>query len=241
MPDVDEGLAALARHAARTGRLEPAAGVRRRADRRRRRRHAGALAAVVLAVVALGAGIAVAQPDRAGPAPLPPVNSPYPAPPAPPPSFGALGLIKNMVGVDSERAYALAPLTATPDQPGILLGTDGRFTVPASGRGTKVTVSDVGPDLRGSEQWIIRLDEKGGSRCLAAEADGAVGLARCGPADAGQRFELRQGPDDSYGIVSVASGRWLTWDLRPGSAPVLTGEPATGWNFIDVGPSTLAD
>nr|WP_221375985.1 hypothetical protein [Actinoplanes polyasparticus] len=237
MPDLDEGLAALAGHAARTGRLDPAASVRLRSDRRRRRRYATAAAAGAVAVVVLGVGIAVAQPDRARPAPLPGATTPSPSPSL---SFGARGLTKNMTGVARQRAYLLAPRT-TPDQPGMVLGADGRFAVPASGEGSRFTVADVGPDLRGSEQWIIRLDEKGGSRCLAVQGDGALGVARCGPANANQRFYLRLGPDDSYGIVGVASNRWLTWDLRPGSSPAMTVEPGTSWYFVDMGPSTLAD
>jgi hypothetical protein len=145
-----------------------------------------------------------------------------------------------MIGLERQRAYVLAPLTTTPEQPGLRLGGDGRFTVPAANRGTRFTVGDVGPDGLSAEHWIIRVDEKDGSRCLSARDDGSLGLARCGPADAGQRFELRAGPDDSYGVVNVASKRWLSWNLRPGTRPTMTTEPATSWNFVDVGPSTAA-
>jgi hypothetical protein len=74
MPDFDDDLRSLAGHAQHTGRLDPAATIRRRADVRRRRRYVTTGALGVLLVGGLTAGIAVLQPKALPPSP--PATSP---------------------------------------------------------------------------------------------------------------------------------------------------------------------
>ncbi len=69
MPDFDDDLRSLAGHAQRTGRLDPAAAVRRRADRRRRGRYAATGALGLALMGALTVGIAVTRPDALPPNP----------------------------------------------------------------------------------------------------------------------------------------------------------------------------
>jgi hypothetical protein len=79
--DFEHGLAALAEHGHRTGRMETAAALRERGDRRRRRRYAATAAFGVVLAGALGAGIALAQPRNTTPTPVAPAStSPSPAP-----------------------------------------------------------------------------------------------------------------------------------------------------------------
>jgi hypothetical protein len=254
MPDLDEGLAELARHAARTGRLEPAAALRRRADRRRHRRHAAAATAAVLAVVALGAGIAFAQPDGGRP-PLPPAESPTPSispspSRTPAPSFAPSGAGEQQTGLSYQRAHRLVPAATPQPVSGLALGSGGRFEIPATGEGATFTLATVSEAPNRSE-WLIRLDEEGGSRCLSIQPDRSVGLAKCAASHSDQRFELRLGPHDVtgrriYGIVTrePATPGWLTWN--PAGTPVTVTEdpgPADvrGWILYNEGPSTLAD
>jgi len=74
----------------------------------------------------------------------------------------------------------------------------------------------------GDPQWIIRLEEKNGSRCLSVGTDGTLGLARCAPSDARQRFQLMRGPTDeywrvpTYRIVGVDRPPGALVDLGPG-------------------------
>jgi len=100
----------------------------------------------------------------------------------------------------------------------------------------------------GDPQWIIRLEEKNGSRCLSVGTDGTLGLARCAPSDARQRFQLMRGPTDeywrvpTYRIVGVdrPPGRWLTWDPdaeRLAMTAETSGALVTGWVFVDEGPA----
>ncbi len=62
--DLETGLATLADHGSRTGRLAAAATVRTRADRRRRRRQVATAAFAVVVAGAFGASIAAAQPQQ---------------------------------------------------------------------------------------------------------------------------------------------------------------------------------
>ena len=69
MPDFDDALRSLAGHAQRTGRLDPAAAIRKRADRRRRGRYTAAGTLGLALLGALAVGIAVARPDALPPHP----------------------------------------------------------------------------------------------------------------------------------------------------------------------------
>jgi hypothetical protein len=73
---LDHDLAAIAEHARRTGRLESAAVLRGRADRRRRRRYATVSVLGAATTVVLGAGIAAARPDGGITTALPGTSSP---------------------------------------------------------------------------------------------------------------------------------------------------------------------
>jgi hypothetical protein len=77
MPEQDllQGLAALAEHAGRTGRLDAATAVRARADRRRRRRYVASAALGVVLTAVFGVGIALGQPKQS---PEPPTILPSP-------------------------------------------------------------------------------------------------------------------------------------------------------------------
>ncbi|MEV6695126.1 hypothetical protein AB0M35_27005 [Micromonospora sp. NPDC051196] len=91
---LDDALRALARHGGQSSLIPVATDIRRRGERRRRRRRAASVALAATAVVALGAGVALARLDGsapqipigpAGPTPDPPiVTGPSVAPTAEP-------------------------------------------------------------------------------------------------------------------------------------------------------------
>ena len=148
MPDFDDDLRSLAGHAQRTGRLDPAAAVRRRADRRRRNRYAATGGLGLALVGALTVGIAVLRPDALPP--TPPAVSPSapneaPSPSGTPPSTQSPTPSSGPSSVSS--APSSPPSSAPPKSPsrsagptttarGVLSGTRQVFILPENNEAT---------------------------------------------------------------------------------------------------------
>jgi hypothetical protein len=260
MPEQDLGqaLATLARHAGGAGRLDDAAAVRDRADRRRRRRHVGAGVFGVAVALALGAGIALAQPH--GPGPVPPAVSPSPSgplgrsasPSGPPPATGSVTpgppeavlfsarQAYRIVPVVDGHAIAAAVLTMTPDghlEMGHDLAAGTLFTTPSLwGKGNA---------------HMIRIDRKQTLRCLSVQGDDTLGVRDCLATDDSVWFRYYQtGSDDRgrttyairFGLDSPGHGRdaYLVWDAAGPVVKARSGGPLpTTWAFVDAGRSTL--
>ncbi|MCA2215128.1 hypothetical protein [Jidongwangia harbinensis] len=116
--DLEYGLAAIAEHGHRTGRLDPAGAVRSRANRRRRRRFTAVGALGVAATVALGAGIATARPpaDRttsAQPTASRSAGVPSSAPAPPPPAVSSAAVALPSVSTAQSRPK-VKPTSARP-------------------------------------------------------------------------------------------------------------------------------
>ena len=260
-PVVAGGVRTRSRHAETTGRLDPAAAVRARADRRRKRRTAAVAGLGVAVAVALTAGIAIARPRHDEPVlvPAPWVSSLPPTlvvtPPVvsvPPPPAAELdqapGLGQAQTGFDHRRAYRIVPANG-PGQIGVL--ADGRVEV--VDQGSVFTTATSAP---GDDEWLIRLDEKGGSRCLSIRADGKIGTRKCDPSDPSQRLRYYQAGTTGPGRPAYVIGFGLNVVTRSGerflgTTPAdhhaqlaMVAEPraqvADMWSFVDQGPSTLA-
>ena len=283
MPDFDERLAELARHAETTGRLDPAAAVRARADHRRRRRTLAVAGFGVAVAVALTAGIAIAQPQRHEPTmvPAPWVSTVAPAPAAtlsptikiltPPsparpssaqPSSAPSslsrsaeldrlrhppGLSQVQAGFDYRRAYRIV-LGSGPGEVGVM--ADGR--VDLVDQGSVFTTTTDAPD---GNEWLIRVDEKGGSRCLSVQADATIGTRKCNPSDTSQRLRYYRAGTDAQGhptyvigfgldVISLSGERFLgttpaDHHARLGMVAGPREQVAAEWSFVDQGPSTL--
>jgi hypothetical protein len=205
MPDLDENLAALARYAGHTGRLDPAATIRARGDRRRRRRYVASAALGVALVGALGVGIAVAQPNldpKPKPAPHPAASS---AAPAPSPSFPEPphkpipnrtirpttkgptvlltepGLTEAQAGLTYRHAYSFVPIVRGQEVTSSVMTvlSSGRVEITTDhGSAASFTTAALSPNGAG---WLIRADQRGGSQCLAVRADGKVETKKCLP------------------------------------------------------------
>jgi hypothetical protein len=277
MPDFDQRLADLARHAEMTGRLAPAAAVRARADQRRKRRTAAVAGLGVAVAGALTAGISIAQPLQGRP--HPPVMSPAPGisrlpseplrvpsasspPPSAPPSSSSrsadpdrlpqpLGLSRAATGLDHRRAYRIVPVSDGAAGPGALgVAATGRVDVldaPAD-----FTTETDSPD---GTEWLIRVDERDGSRCLSVRADSTIGTRKCDPSDSSQRLRYYRAGTDAQGhpayvigfgldALNLAHERFLARNPADGGRLGLVDVPraqvATAWSFVDQGPSTLA-
>jgi hypothetical protein len=237
MPDFDEGLATLARHAERTGRLDTAAKVRQRADRRRRRRQATVVGLAAAGVLAISAAIALN--GAAATPPLPPTESPPPrfVHPRLPTSLPILGLTQKESRLDDGRAYRLVPFSDL-TQGGLAIGPDQRVVV--SGQGARFTAATTTP---GGREWIIRLDEAGGSWCLATRADGGLGVGACLTSDPSVRFTLvtAYDPEGRKMFDVVQRDRWLRWNRTTNrvflAAMPWDSEVMTAWLFDDQGPA----
>lgn len=251
MPDLDDRLAALARHAERTARLEPAPSIRVRADRRRRRRYVAAAALGVVAAAALGTGtgIVLAQPDRerlpAGSPSLAPSTAPSSAPASPLPIqfFATRAADVAQTGLRPGRAYRIMP-AAIDRGAGLALGARARFEVKRTGAIARFSF-EVIPG--GNREWLIRLADGAGSQCVWVATDAMLNLDQCDPNSSDARFEFRRGDDDAwgrpaYGIVATdqVDWRWLTWDPAADRLTMTAAPNAgvvNGWVFVDDGPA----
>ena len=127
---------------------------------------------------------------------------------------------------------------------------DGRVDVLQ--KGSTFTTTTSAPD---DPEWLIRVDEKGGSQCLSFHADGTAGTRKCSPSDASQRLRYYQAGTDGQGHPAYVIGfgldglglspneRFLARDPANGNRLRLVDGPRaqapTTWSFIDQGPSTL--
>jgi hypothetical protein len=147
MPDFDEDLRSLAGHAQRTGRLDPAEVVRRRADRRRRGRYAATGALGLALLGALTVGIAVTRPDALPPnlpaasqsepsvAPSPSVTTPS-SPPrlsSSPSSMSSDPPASPSSAQPDSPSRSASPTTAAPE---VLSGTRQVFILPKNNEAT---------------------------------------------------------------------------------------------------------
>jgi hypothetical protein len=240
MPEsLEAGLRELAGHGGRTGRLDPAAVIRGRADRRRKRRYAASAALGVALVAALGTGIAVAQPP------------PKPGPPAASSSAPA----KQRGVFSGDRQVNFQVLDVGQPVPGAVLSVD------SADRSLQVatTTDDRAlfvptPAPSGHNQYLIKtgtLREAGAALCLSVRSNGAnpltVVTATCAPADNSQLFTFEQNGKDeqnrmNYGIANNGSV-YLQWSPTGNSGLVAqeTGGylPDTTFVLVDRGPSTV--
>jgi len=261
MPELFEaGLRNLAEHARRTGRLDPAAVVRARADRRRKRRHAATAALGVALAAALGTGIAVARPS---PNPGPPAASPSPS--APPPSASA------------PPSTSASPSAAGKASPGGMLSGSRQVFFYVLDQGEEVpeavlavtssdrvqVTADYGeralfvptPAPSGHGEYLIKtgkLRSGGAALCLSIRSNGAKPLtvvtAACDPADDNQVFTFHENGKDNQDRMTYAidnQSAYLQWFPNGTSGLIAeeTGDAALNTTFvlIDRGPSTVPE
>ena len=240
MPELFEaGLRNLAEHARRTGRLDPAAVVRARADRRRKRRYAATGALGVALAAALGAGIAVAQPH------------PFPSPG--PPLASSSSSPKTGGVLSGNRQVFFFVLNQGQEMPEAVLAVN-------SGDRVEVT-SDYGdralfvptPAPAGHGDYLIKtgkLRADGAALCLSIRTNGTnpltVVTAACNPADDAQLFTFHQHGKDNQNRMTYAienRGAYLQWFPTGDSGLIAeeTGDAALDTTFvlIDRGPSTV--
>ncbi|RZU49784.1 hypothetical protein EV385_1538 [Krasilnikovia cinnamomea] len=267
--DLDRGLAALARHAGHNGRLAPAADLRARADRRRKRRYAatGALGAVT--AVALGVGIAAAQPHGAGPAPAPP------AAPASP-SRSAIPTPSSPAPSESTSRTATPPTSGKPSRqdPAVLAGKRQVFlfvlhkgeevpesVVAVTSSGRVGVTADYGdralfvpvPTAPSSSEHLIKtgkLTAGGEPYCLRVRGNGSdpltVVTAACDTRDPAQRFTFAEHGRDNQGRMTYAirnGDAYLQWNPTGTSGLIAEelgdGNLDTTFVLIDRGAATL--
>jgi len=242
-PDrLESGLEGLAEHGRRTGRLDPAAAVRARADRRRKRRYAATGALGVAIVAALGAGIAVAQPSPKDP-----------APPAASSSPSASGPAKAGGVLSGSRQVYLSVVDQGVELP------ESNLAVSSSGR---VEVADEygdpayfvpTPMSDGSGAYLIKtgkLRSGGAALCLQVQSNGSnpltVVTAACDPADDTQLFKIEQhGKNDQKRMTYAIQNRgaYLQWNPTGPSGLIAEelGDATLGTTFVitDRGASTV--
>ncbi|GAA0815459.1 hypothetical protein [Spirilliplanes yamanashiensis] len=221
--DLDDALHSLAGDIHRTGRVAPAADIRRRGDRRRRRHTIGAYAAGVVAIGVVATGIAVAQPDAqrppslpAGPTTAPPASV---APPTTPPVTPSANPSRPSTAPTSARPTQNRTTPAgdsTPDNP-ILAGDRRVAVVRVKAFEGGVALSDDGAlvetdDDSGSQSFVlVPLDdgthliqttdrrENNERACWKAKNNGvdplSVAAAACRTDDAAQQFTVRAAGD----------------------------------------------
>lgn len=200
--DLDHRLAGLAEHGHRTGRLEPASALRARGDRRRRRRYAATGTFGVVLAAALGAGIALAQPDGTTPAPVTPASvpaSPAPSPSAVPSAVPSASPSGSPSSAPSGRTppSSRPPSSSPPSSGGVLSGSrqlfvfvldkgvevpesvlavtsDGRLNV-TSDYGDRALLVPV-PTAPGSKKYLLKtgkLRSGGEASCFQAQDNGS--------------------------------------------------------------------
>ncbi|BFU42844.1 hypothetical protein [Krasilnikovia sp. MM14-A1004] len=266
--DLDRGLAALARHAGHTGRLASAGDVRARADRRRKHRYAatGALGAVT--AVALGVGIAAAQPGR-GPTPGPPL-------PAASPSTHSVSPVPSESTAPTTPTTSHPPTSRTPStqDPAVLSGKrqvflfvlDKGVEVPESvvavtPSGRVGITADYGdralfvpvPTAPGSSEHLIKtgkLTAGGEPYCVRVRNNGSnpltVVTAACDASDPAQRFVFAEHGRDNQQRMTYAvrnGDAYLRWNPT-GTSGLIAEEIGDGtldttFVLIDRGAATL--
>jgi hypothetical protein len=229
--DLDRDLAALARHAGRTGRLGTAADIRARGDRRRRNQRvaSGALGLVLLG--ALGTGLAFGQ--AGGPRPAPPGQPGQSASPASPESILA-----------GERQVHLT-VVQRPD--GVLaVGANDRVGLSADGGDRALFV--LQPDGKNFRIRTPNVTKDGKAACLAVRTNGSNPLTvvaeRCAADDGNQVFTLRpEGTTKGRPAYAVSNGdAYLQWS-RSGNGLIAEelgdGPLGTTVGLVDQGPANL--
>ena len=242
-PDrLESGLAGLAEHGRRTGRLDPAAAIRARADRRRKRRYAATGALGVALVAALGAGIAVAQPSPKDPAP--PAGSSVPSASGPAKAGGVLSGSRQVYFSVVDQGVELP-------ESNLAVSAGGRLEVADEYGDTALFVPT--PAQAGSGDFLIKtgkLRSGGAALCLQVKTNGSNPLtvvdATCDPADDSQLFKIQKHGKDSNNDTTYAienRGTYLQWNPT-GSAGLIAeelGDATLETTFVitDRGASTV--
>lgn len=243
--NLDHGLAAIADHGHRAGRLESAGALRARGDRRRRRRYAATGAFGVVLAGALGVGIAVARPNAQDP--LPPVASASEpvvptAPPSPAPSAAPSISASAAVKTPASRTPSSSP-RSTPSG-GVLSGKRQVFLYPLD-KGVEVPESvpavtstgrlditaDYGerallvpvPKSPGSKQFQIKtgkIRSGGEALCVQVQGNGSNPLTLvtkgCDTAQKDQLFKFDEnGPDNQDRMTYLISVDGLYMHYSP--------------------------
>ncbi|ROO61337.1 hypothetical protein EDC02_3270 [Micromonospora sp. Llam0] len=253
----DETLRDVARRAGQTGRLAPAADIRRRGETLRRRRRATTAALAVTLIGAVGAGVAAIQSVTAAPQ-LPvgpagptvsvpsgsptgtptgaPTGSPTGAPTGAPASVGDDPLLSGDRQVAIVRTDAFeSAVSLRDDGPlGEVDGTEGRrlFVIEPAGADTfRIRAAEPNPD--GSDAcWQVR--SSGADPLTVVAAD-------CVASEPRQRFSIsvveRDGGEPSYAISSASA--YLQHSATRGLILEELGDATltTLFEFVDNGPS----
>ena len=240
--NLDHGLAAIADHGHRTGRLAAASELRARGDRRRRRRYAATGAFGVVLAGALGVGIALARPPTDTPSP-PVASASDPAPASAPPSV-----------IPSAAPSTSPPVSRPPSRPpaspsrpasggGVLSGDRQVFffvldkgsevpeSVPAVTSGGRVNITaDYGdralfvpvPKSPGSKQFLIKtgkLRSGGEALCLQVQSNGSDPLTlvtkACDTGEKDQSFKFDENGRDNQDRMTYlisVDGLYMRYD-----------------------------
>jgi len=248
MPDpFESGLRKLAEHGQRTGRLDPAAAVRARADRRRKRRYTATGALGVALVVALGAGIAVAQP---GPSPSPGPPAASGAPSASPSASGSAKPAGVLSGSRQVYFFVLDQGTEVPESVLAVTSSD-RIQVTEDYGDRALFVPTPAPT--GKDEYLIKtgkLRSGGAALCLSVRTNGTnpltVVTAACDPTDDAQLFTFHQNGKDNQNRMTYAienRSAFLQWFPNGNSGLIAEeiGDATLNTTFvlIDRGPSTI--
>lgn len=223
--DFEHGLAALAEHGHRTGRLEAASTLRERGDRRRRRRYAATAAFGVVLAGALGAGIALAQPRGTTPTPVAPAPStaapapsatpsaepsrttakpPSSAPTSRPPSSSPPAGATSGGVLSGSRQLFLFVLDKGVEVPETVLGVtaDNRLDVTAD-YGDRALLVPV-PTAPGSKKYLIKtgkLRSGGEALCMQVHSNSSNPLtlvtAACDTSEKDQLFTFEENGRDN--------------------------------------------
>ncbi|MFY1699131.1 hypothetical protein [Solwaraspora sp. WMMA2101] len=244
MPSDDrfhEALRDVARRAGRTGRLAPAADIRRRGETLRRRRRATTAALAVTLVGAVGAGVTAIQLVTAAPQlPVGPAGPTMSVPSGSP--TGAPTSVRDDPLLSGDRQVAIvrtdafeSAVSLLDDDPlGEVDGTEGRrlFVIEPAGAETfRIRAAEPNPD--GSDAcWQVRSS---GSDPLTVVA------ADCVASEPRQHFSIsvveRAGGEPSYAISSASA--YLQHSATRGLILEELGDATltTYFRFVDNGPS----
>lgn len=235
--DLDDALHSLAGDMQRTGRIAPAADIRRRGDRRRRMHNVAAAAAGVVAIGAVAVGIALAQPDQHNglpanlPSTLPPPSAAVTTPPSVTPTTAAsrppstpptsrttptskAPAANNNPILAGKRQVAMVRVQSF--ESGVTLTDDGKLSEADDDSGSQLFVLVPLDDGR----YLIRTAERrenNEAACWQVKHNGTAPLsvigAACDTSDTAQQFEVT--PRGSAYAISNRSA-FLQYSSRNG-------------------------
>jgi hypothetical protein len=231
--DLDERLNALAEHGRQTGRLGPAADIRRRGDRRRRNQTIATAALGGILIAALAGGVALGQYERR-PSSTPPAADT--ATVTPTPSTSSTGVRPTRTGLPGgDRQTYIAVNGGVSNEQLLSTGKDGVVrTVPLAGNEAETErfhLAGTGPySLR-----TVRLTA-GEPSCLAPE-DGKLVAQACDARPTSQEVTLTPAGENAGGwkLYRMSVGGFavlVSTDGAVTAAPLRNGETGTTTFFF---------